>query len=118
MSGVTTHILDTAEGVPAAGVKIELYRLSGIGEVELICSVVTNLDGRVEGSILKPEETAIGTYELRFFVADYFNARGFEASEPPFLDMIPIRFSIADPGAHYHVPLLVSPWSYTTYRGS
>ncbi|MBZ0218387.1 MAG: hydroxyisourate hydrolase [Fimbriimonadaceae bacterium] len=118
MSGVTTHILDTVAGCPAAGVKIELYRLAANGDAQLVRAVKTNRDGRADKPILAPEETIIGTYELRFFIADYFAGGSAEVADPPFLDIVPIRFSIADPAAHYHVPLLVSPWSYTTYRGS
>lgn len=118
MSGVTTHILDTAGGCPAAGVKIELYQAINGDPSRLIRSVVTNKDGRADEPILLPHETEIGTYELRFFIADYFSGRATDIADPPFLDIVPIRFSIADPEAHYHVPLLVSPWSYTTYRGS
>lgn len=118
MSGVTTHILDTAAGCPAAGVKIELHRLDADGDAKLVRTVKTNHDGRADEPILASEEAMVGTFELRFFIADYFAAAGVEVADPPFLDIVPIRFSIADPAAHYHVPLLVSPWSYTTYRGS
>ncbi len=118
MSGVTTHILDTAGGCPAAGVKIELFQLSDDGEAKFIRAVTTNDDGRADEPIVSPEEAIVGTYELRFHIADYFARRDVVTSQPPFLDVIPLRFSISDPGAHYHVPLLVSPWSYSTYRGS
>ena len=118
MSGVTTHILDTAGGCPAAGVKIELFQLMAGGEARFIREVITNNDGRAEGPILHPDEAVIGTYELRFFIADYFLNQDVATAEPQFLDIVPVRFSISDPAAHYHVPLLVSPWSYTTYRGS
>jgi hydroxyisourate hydrolase len=101
---LTTHVLDTARGVPAAGVKIELRR----GD-ELLAATVTNADGRTDGALLT--ESPAGEYELIFDVGDYFGERAF-------LDRVPVRFSIADPDAHYHVPLLVSPWSYSTYRGS
>jgi len=99
---LTTHVLDTARGVPAAGVAIELRR----GD-EVLAAVTTNADGRAR--LL--DDTAAGEYELVFAVGDYFGERAF-------LDRVPVRFTIADPGAHYHVPLLVSPWSYSTYRGS
>jgi 5-hydroxyisourate hydrolase len=101
---LTTHVLDTARGIPAAGVAIELRR-----GTELLASATTNADGRTDAPLLG--ELEAGEYELTFAVGDYFGERAF-------LDRVPVRFSIADPGAHYHVPLLVSPWSYSTYRGS
>jgi 5-hydroxyisourate hydrolase len=101
---LTTHVLDTARGIPAAGVAIELRR----GD-ELLAAVTTNADGRTDEPLL--DELEAGEYEITFAVGDYFGER-------EFLDRVPVRFSIADPGAHYHVPLLVSPWSYSTYRGS
>jgi 5-hydroxyisourate hydrolase len=102
---LTTHVLDTAHGRPAAGVAIELRDAAGrtLGEF------VTNADGRTDGPLLERPEA--GEYELVFAVGDYFG-------EAPFLDRVPVRFRIADPAAHYHVPLLVSPWAYSTYRGS
>jgi 5-hydroxyisourate hydrolase len=116
MGRLTTHVLDTARGMPAAGMTIELYALAS-GRA-LIKTAVTNTNGRTDQPML--DETAFkpGPYELVFAVADYFRAARIELSQPPFLDQVPIRFAIADPQAHYHVPLLVSPWSYTTYRGS
>ncbi len=113
MSGLTTHVLDTAEGIPAQGVRLCLYRDSDnlpLGEFE------TNSDGRCDQPLL--ETAQAGTYRLEFFVADYFRRRGHKLSEPPFLDRIIIRFGIADPNMHTHVPLLVSPFAYSTYRGS
>jgi hydroxyisourate hydrolase len=107
---LTTHVLDTAAGRPAAGVRVELWR-SGA----LVADAVTNADGRTGGPLADALET--GAYELRFHVGPYFAASGL-ASEPPFLDVVPVAFGVADPGAHFHVPLLVSPWSYSTYRGS
>jgi 5-hydroxyisourate hydrolase len=101
---LTTHVLDTAHGRPAAGVAIELRRGN-----ELLAAVTTNADGRTDEPLLG--ELEAGEYELLFAVGDYFGQRAF-------LDRVPVRFTIADPGAHYHVPLLVSPWSYSTYRGS
>ncbi|HKH12090.1 MAG TPA: hydroxyisourate hydrolase [Rubrobacter sp.] len=117
MSGLlTTHVLDTANGIPAAGMPLELYAI----EVEarrLLKTVRTNADGRTDGPLLPQDEFGVGLYEIVFDVAGYF-ARDTHLPEPPFLGQVPIRFGVADPDAHYHVPLLVSPWSYGTYRGS
>jgi 5-hydroxyisourate hydrolase len=115
---LTTHVLDTARGRPARGVGIELWR-----EDVLVASATTNADGRTEAPLVAPGGLMVGTYELRFAVGPYFAAAmvgddGVHLSEPPFLDVVPVRFAIADAGAHHHVPLLVSPWSYSTYRGS
>jgi 5-hydroxyisourate hydrolase len=118
MAGLTTHVLDTTRGRPAAGVEIELYSLIADGAPQLIARVTTNADGRTDAALLKPGEAQIGTYELRFHVGPYFSGLGATVADPPFLDVVPIRFSIADPNAHYHVPLVATPWSYSTYRGS
>ena len=116
---LTTHVLDTARGRPAAGLAIELWRLEGEGdERRLVRAVRTNADGRTDGPLLEGEEMDVGVYELVFSVGDYFAAEGGAGDAPPFLDRIPIRFGIADANAHYHVPLLASPWAYSTYRGS
>jgi 5-hydroxyisourate hydrolase len=114
---LTTHVLDTANGVPAAGMTIELRKLAG-GGYEKVSSHVTNADGRTDGPLLAAETMATGLYELLFTTGDYFAQKTDGLPDPPFLDVIPIRFAIADVNAHYHVPLLVSPWSYSTYRGS
>ncbi|HKP52751.1 MAG TPA: hydroxyisourate hydrolase [Chloroflexia bacterium] len=120
MGKLTTHVLDTAQGRPAAGMEIELWRLNSPGEARtLVKCVYTNGDGRTEGGpILEGEEFTPGTYELVFMVGDYFAEQEVTTSDPPFLDRVPIRFTIASPTAHYHVPLLASPWAYSTYRGS
>lgn len=118
MGRLTTHVLDTARGRPASGVRVELHRLGADGRSSLVKSAVTNADGRTDQPLLAGEDMAVGRYELRFHVGAYFAATSAPVSEPPFLDHIPIRFAIADAEAHYHVPLLVAPWSYTTYRGS
>ncbi|KFI33273.1 5-hydroxyisourate hydrolase [Haematobacter missouriensis] len=110
---LTTHVLDTAQGVPAAGMTVVLYRLADGGRQELR-RLVTNADGRTDGAILPAETFATGTYELEFHVGPYLRAQG---TEPRFLDIVPIRFHMAE-DSHYHVPLLVSPYSYSTYRGS
>ena len=118
MTGLTTHVLDTARGVPAKGLKIDLYRLSG-SEREKVKSVSTNDDGRVDGGpLLADDAFREGEYELVFHAGDYLRTTGHSLPEPAFLDRIPIRFGIADTTAHYHVPLLLSPFGYSTYRGS
>lgn len=116
MGRLTTHVLDTARGLPAAGMTIQLYSLAS-GRT-LVTTVVTNKDGRCDGPLLEGTALVAGPYELVFAVADYFRAAGLKVNEPPFLGEVPIRFAVSDPAAHYHVPLLVSPYGYTTYRGS
>lgn len=111
---LTTHVLDTMRGLPAAGMEIELSR---IGETELLKTVRTNEDGRVVSPLLEGDELIRGVYEIVFHVGEYFAGRE-DLPDPPFLDQVPVCFGVADPSAHYHVPLLVSPWSYSTYRGS
>jgi 5-hydroxyisourate hydrolase len=114
---LTTHVLDTAQGCPAGGVAIELWRLDPGGARELLKTVRTNADGRTDAPLLA-DDLAVGAYELVFAVGAYFAGQPVATSAPPFLDRVPVRFTIADPRAHYHVPLLVSPWAYSTYRGS
>jgi len=114
---LTTHVLDTASGNPAAGLRIELFRCDG-EERSSLRTATTNRDGRCDEPLLSGDAMTSGTYELVFHVGDYFRAQGAAGEEPPFLDIVPIRFGIADPAAHYHVPLLASPYGYTTYRGS
>lgn len=116
MGRLTTHVLDTASGRPAAGLKIELYLLDG-GGLHLN-TIVTNADGRADGPILEGTAFMRGHYELRFHAGDYLRVNGTPLPDPAFLDIIPIRFGIADPNGHYHVPLLLSPYGYATYRGS
>ena len=120
MSGrLTTHVLDTAHGIPAAGMTCRLWSLGPDGrERALLKTARTNADGRLDAPLLADGEMAPGIYELVFAVGEYFARQGTPLSDPPFLDEVPIRFGIADPAAHYHVPLLISPWSYATYRGS
>lgn len=116
---LTTHILDTANGIPAHGVRIQLYRLeAGTGQRTLLTECITNDDGRTDTPILGKEDFAIGQYELIFQIGDYFRQKGLKAEEPLFLDEIPLRFGINDVQSHYHVPLLASPYSFSTYRGS
>jgi 5-hydroxyisourate hydrolase len=112
MGRLTTHVLDTAIGCPAAGVRVVLRRNGAV-----VAEGVTNADGRMDKPLLDGAAFQGGRYELAFHVGDYFRARGVALADPPFLDVIPLRFSIAE-DAHYHVPLLVSPYGYSTYRGS
>ena len=118
LAGVTTHVLDVTIGRPAQGVRVELYELGSGSERKLVCDVVTNADGRTDKPLVSADEARAGRFELIFHAGDYFRRRRAELADPPFLDVIPIRFGLADLQAHYHVPLLVSPWSYSTYRGS
>ena len=113
---LTTHVLDTARGRPAAGMRITLYALDG--ERRQLREVITNADGRTDQPLLTGEAMAVGRYRLVFHVGEYFARLGVPLSDPPFLDRVPVEFAVADPRAHYHVPLLVTPWSYATYRGS
>ena len=114
---VTTHVLDTARGKPAAGVKITLYRISGQSHRK-IAETVTNADGRTDAPMLAGDALKVGSYELVFSAGDYLRASGQATGEVLFLDEIPIRFGVPDAGQHYHVPLLISPFAYSTYRGS
>lgn len=113
---LTTHVLDTALGCPAEGLKIELYRIEGDAR-HLLRTMDTNDDGRTDEQILPANEFAAGVYELVFHAGAYFDAMGTPTEEPRFLDIIPIRFGMSEP-THYHVPLLLSPFSFSTYRGS
>ena len=114
---LTTHVLDTAKGKPAAGVRIMLYRLGGQSHRK-IAETVTNADGRTDAPMLAGADLKAGNYELVFCAGDYLRASGQAGEGTLFLDEIPIRFGIADADAHYHVPLLISPFAYSTYRGS
>jgi 5-hydroxyisourate hydrolase len=113
--GLSTHVLDTMHGTPAGGMAVALSTGAG----QLVKRFVLNADGRnPDGPLLRDDELKAGTYRLQFEVAAYFRQRGVELPHPPFLDCVTLDFGIANPGEHYHVPLLVSPWSYSTYRGS
>lgn len=114
---LTTHVLDTAAGEPAEGMQVRLYRLDGDIH-SLLANVRTNADGRIDAPLLEGAAMIVGTYELVFAAGAYLRARHVELPRPAFLDEIPIRFGIADPQAHYHVPLLLQPYGYATYRGS
>lgn len=118
MGRLTTHVLDTAQGKPAVGMQVELWKLDTPGERILLRDVYTNVDGRVDGALLEGEAFGAGSYELVFLVGAYFAGQHVHSSNPPFLDRVPVRFTISAADAHYHIPLLVSPWAYSTYRGS
>jgi 5-hydroxyisourate hydrolase len=116
--GLSTHVLDTMHGAPAAGMAVELYT-TGAGEPALVKRLVLNRDGRnPDGPLFDDAHLEQGTYRLVFEVAAYFRARGVALPDPPFLDRVTLDFGVAHADQHYHVPLLVSPWSYSTYRGS
>ncbi len=117
MGRLSTHVLDTAKGKPAAGVGITLFRMTG-GDRVRVKQVVTNSDGRTDGPLLEGEALEAGIYELVFAAGDYLRASGQAGEGTLFLDEIPIRFGVPDAGQHYHVPLLISPFGYSTYRGS
>ena len=116
---LTTHVLDTRDGLPAANMALELWIIEAAGDARtLLKTLRTNADGRTDMPLLVDTELKTGVYELVFAVGEYFAARSIPTPTPLFLDRVPVRFGIADPMAHYHVPLLVSPWAYSTYRGS
>jgi 5-hydroxyisourate hydrolase len=117
MGRLTTHVLDTSLGRPGQGIRIEVYRLEA-GSRTLLKDVITNADGRCDGPILEGDALTAGQYELVFHAGDYFRSQGDNEGGPRFLDVIPLRFGVADTSQHYHVPLLVTPYSYSTYRGS
>jgi 2-oxo-4-hydroxy-4-carboxy-5-ureidoimidazoline decarboxylase len=115
---LSTHVLDTHSGRPAEGIAFELIELSELGQSRVVTRGVTNSDGRTDAPLIGGRPVPIGRYELNFSVGRYFSERGVAMSDPPFLDQIPLRFSVSEPEGHLHVPLLVTPWSYATYRGS
>lgn len=114
---LSTHVLDTQAGKPAAGIRVQLYEI-GASATALLTETVTNADGRTDEPLLSGAPLRVGRYELRFHVGEYFARRNANLPRPAFLDVVPVRFAIAEPEGHYHVPLLVTPWSYSTYRGS
>ena len=114
---LSTHVLDTHAGRPAVGISVQLYEFAG-ERAHRIATATTNADGRTDAPLIGGRPLPVGRYELRFAVGDHFRSRGIEQGDPPFLDIVPLRFSIAEPEGHYHVPLLCTPWSYSTYRGS
>jgi 2-oxo-4-hydroxy-4-carboxy-5-ureidoimidazoline decarboxylase len=115
---LSTHVLDTHSGRPAAGIALELVELSELGASRVVTRAITNADGRTDAPLIGDRPVPIGRYELTFGVGKYFAERQVPVSDPPFLDSIPLRFSVSEPEGHLHVPLLVTPWSYATYRGS
>ncbi len=117
MGRLTTHVLDTATGRPAAGIRVELHRIDGDAR-QPVSEAVTNDDGRCDGPILEGNAFTAGVYELTFHAGAYFDALGLDLPEPKFLDQVPIRFGVSDADRHYHVPLLISPFGCSTYRGS
>jgi 5-hydroxyisourate hydrolase len=118
MGRLTTHVLDTANGCPAAGMRVSLHRIGADGGATLLKSLALNADGRVDAALLEGDDFQAGRYRLVFAVAAYFRGRGVPLQEPPFLDEVPLDFGLAAGEQHYHVPLLASPWAYSTYRGS
>ena len=116
MGRLTTHVLDTSAGQPAGGIRVELYRLDGGRSLQ--GEAVTNQDGRCDAPLLEGGEFTVGQYELVFHAGDYFDRQGHGGQKPRFLDQVVIRFGVADSSEHYHVPLLLSPFAYNTYRGS
>lgn len=117
MGRLTTHVLDLVRGTPAAGMRIELTAIEGSVR-RVVARTSTNRDGRCDAALLEGEAFTAGEWQLEFHVAEYFTAQGVSHAEPPFLDVVIVRFRVANPAQHYHVPLLVTPWSYSTYRGS
>ncbi|MFB3162110.1 hydroxyisourate hydrolase [Neobacillus sp. 179-J 1A1 HS] len=115
---LTTHVLDTSIGKPASGVLVELVRVGPNKEKEAIRFSYTNEDGRLNQPLLEGDNMKKGIYELQFYIGDYYRNRGVSAEDPSFLDCVPVRFGISEPASHYHVPLLISPGGYSTYRGS
>jgi len=113
---LSTHVLDLTAGRPAAGLRLELKRLGP--QAATLKTVVTNADGRTDALLLGPDEISVGTYQIEFHVGAYFASKGGSAAQAPFLDIVPVRFGVGDASGSYHVPLLVTPWAYSTYRGS
>jgi 5-hydroxyisourate hydrolase len=118
LAGLTTHVLDISRGGPAQAMRVELYEFGAGGARKLVVDVVTNADGRTDKPLIGASEARVGQFVLIFHAGDYFRQQGAKLASPPFLDIVPIRFAVSEPAAHYHVPLLISPWSYSTYRGS
>ena len=118
MGKLTTHVLDTVHGRPAVNVEIELFECLPDGSWNRIVHARTNADGRTDAPLIAPAQARAGRFELLFHIGAYFRDKNLALADPAFLDVVPIRFNVADPAAHYHVPLVATPWSYSTYRGS
>jgi 5-hydroxyisourate hydrolase len=118
MGKLSTHVLNTAEGRPAEGVRLTLHRIDADGARQLLATAMTNADGRTDAPLLSADGMVAGQYELTFYVGEYFRGQDVSLPGPLFLEDVPIRFAISDVQGNYHVPLLVTPWSYSTYRGS
>lgn len=118
MGRLSTHVLDTASGKPAQGVALELRRIGADGSSTLVRRATTNADGRTDAALLAEADFATGEYELIFAIGDYFRGAGAIPAGPAFLEKVPVRFQMTDPDGRYHVPLVCSPWAYSTYRGS
>jgi 5-hydroxyisourate hydrolase len=117
MGRLTTHVLDTAQGKPGKNIEVRLFSVNENGRTSLL-TITTNADGRCDQPLLEGDALKAGVYELDFHLGNYFKAMGVAQSQPPFLDVVTLRFGVADPAAHYHVPLVATPYSYSTYRGS
>ena len=117
MAGITTHVLDTVTGKPGTGMRIDFSVFDG-GSFRLVKTVQANKDGRTDKPILTPDETKVGQYELKFYVGEFYAKQGTKLSDPPFIEEVPVRFSVFNTQQHFHVPMLCTPWSCTTYRGS
>lgn len=117
MGKLTTHVLDTMHGVPGSDIRVELFRIEGDSQTK-IKTITTNFDGRTDVPVLEGDEFVVGKYQLVFYVADYYKNKDVDLGDVPFLDDVVIRFGLGEKDAHYHVPLLVSPYSFSTYRGS
>lgn len=117
MAGITTHVLDTVTGKPGAGMRIDFSVLEG-DKYRLVKTIQANKDGRTDKPVLTPDETKVGQYELLFYVGEYYARQGAKLSDPAFIDEVPVRFSVFNVQQHFHVPMLCTPWSCTTYRGS
>jgi 5-hydroxyisourate hydrolase len=117
MAGISTHVLDTITGKPGGGMRIDFSVLE-VDSYKLVKTIHTNQDGRTDQPVLAPDAAKVGQYELLFYVGEFFNKLGTKLPDPPFIDKVPVRFAIFDVKQHYHVPMLCTPWSCTTYRGS
>jgi 5-hydroxyisourate hydrolase len=118
MGLLSTHVLDTMRGRPAPGVLLELYAVAPDGTRRLVTQAETNADGRTDAALLEGKNFHLGCYEIVFHLGAYFRRQGAPVVEPPFFDLVPIRFELTDPDYHYHVPVIASPWTYSTYRGN